>query len=162
VATLQRKFSINSEGTITLLYRSTDRASNTETPKSITLKIDTTAPVLTLTATPSIIWPADNQTVNVRLDGTGTDSASGLASVSYVITDEYGAPLNLPLRSLTGSSSSWTEALAVEARREGTDLDGRMYSVIATLTDLAGNSTTATIKIVVPHDQRIENESSQP
>ncbi len=150
-------FAINNEGITTLLYRSTDRASNTETPKSITLKIDTTAPVVTLSATPSVIWPANNQTVNVRINGSGTDSVSGLANVSYVITDEYGIPLNLPLRGLTGSSSSWTEVLAVEARREGTDLDGRIYVVVATLTDVAGNSTTATTNIVVPHDQRIEN-----
>ena len=149
-------FAIDTEGITTILYRSTDRASNTETTKSITLKIDTTAPVVTLSATPSVIWPANNQTVNVTIDGNGTDSVSGLASVSYVITDEYGTPLNLPLRSLTGSSSSWTEALAVEARREGTDLDGRLYVVVATLTDVAGNTTTATINIVVPHDQRIE------
>ena len=137
----------------TLLYRSTDRAGNTETPKSITLKIDTSAPVLSLSATPSVIWPADNRIVNVRIDGTGTDSVSGLQNVSYVITDEYGTTLNIPLRGLTGSSTSWTEALAVEARREGTDLDGRIYTVVATLTDVAGNSTTATITTVVPHDQ---------
>lgn len=146
-------FGIDSEGITTLLYRSTDRAGNTETPKSITLKIDTSAPVLALSATPSVIWPADNRIVNVRIDGTGTDSVSGLQNVSYVINDEYGTTLNIPLRGLTGSSSSWTEALAVEARREGTDLDGRIYTVVATLTDVAGNSTTATITIVVPHDQ---------
>jgi len=149
-------FAIDTEGITTILYRSTDRASNTETTKSITLKIDTTAPVVTLSATPSVIWPANSQTVNVTIDGNGTDSVSGLASVSYVVTDEYGTPLNLPLRSLTGSSSSWAETLAVEARREGTDLDGRLYVVVTTLTDVAGNTTTATINIVVPHDQRIE------
>lgn len=150
-------FAVNTEGITTLLYRSTDRASNAETAKSITLKIDTTAPVLNLSATPSVIWPANNQTVNVRVDGNGTDSVSGLASVSYVITDEYGTPLDLPLRGLTGSSSNWTEALTLEARREGTDLDGRLYVVVATLTDVAGNSTSAITKIVVPHDQRIKN-----
>jgi uncharacterized lipoprotein YddW (UPF0748 family) len=144
---------ISVEGITTLLYRSTDRAGNPESPKSITLKIDTIAPTLTLSATPSVIWPANNQIVNLRLYGNGTDSVSGLASVSYVITDEYGAALNLPLRVLTGNSSSWTEALEVEARREGTDLNGRIYVVVATLTDVAGNSTTATTNIIVPHDQ---------
>lgn len=147
-------FTVNSEGTTTLIYRSTDRAGNTETPKSITLKIDTIAPVLTLSVTPSVIWPANNEIVSVSIDGTGSDSVSGLASVSYLITDEYGAPLSIPLRGLTGNSSNWIELLAVEARRLGTDRDGRTYTVIATLTDVAGNSTTATITIVVPHDQR--------
>lgn len=146
-------FTVESEGTITILYRSTDRAGNTESPGSITLQIDTIAPVLTLSATPSIIWPPNNKTVNVRIDGTGTDATSGLASVSYLITDEYGMPLSLPTRGLTGNSSTWIESLAVEARRLGSDPDGRTYTVIATLTDVAGNTTNATTTIVVPHDR---------
>ena len=148
-------FVFSTEGITTILYRSTDRASNVETAKSITLKIDTSAPVLALTATPSVIWPVTGEMVNVRLEGTGSDSVSGLASVSYVVTDEYGTPLTLPLRTLSGGSSIWTEVLAVEARRDGTDLDGRLYVVTATLTDVAGNTTTVTKNIVVPHDQGI-------
>ena len=144
------------EGTTSILYRSTDRAGNSETAKSITLKIDTTAPVVSLTATPSVIWPATNQMVNVRLDGNGSDSVSGLASVSYVVTDEYGTSLSLPMRTLSGSTSNWNEMLSVEARREGTDLNGRLYVVIATVTDVAGNTATATKNILVPHDQGIE------
>ncbi|HKO44942.1 MAG TPA: family 10 glycosylhydrolase [Pyrinomonadaceae bacterium] len=151
--TYSGSFDITTEGTTTVLYRATDQGGNAETPKSITLKVDTSAPVLTLSATPSVIWPATGQVVNVAIDGTGSDSVSGSASVSYVITDEYGTPMNLPLRSLTGSSTTWTEALAVEARRDGTDKDGRTYVVVATLTDVAGNSASATITILVPHDQ---------
>jgi uncharacterized lipoprotein YddW (UPF0748 family) len=148
-------FVFNTEGTTSILYRSTDRAGNNETAKSITLKIDTTAPVVSLTATPSVIWPATNEMVNVRLDGNGSDSVSGLASVSYVVTDEYGTSLSLPLRALLGNTSTWNETLSVEARREGTDLDGRLYVVIATVTDVAGNTATATKNILVPHDQGI-------
>ncbi len=147
-------FVFSTEGITTILYRSTDRASNSETAKSITLKIDTTSPVLALTATPSVIWPVTNEIVNVRLDGEGNDSVSGLASVSYVVTDEYGTPLTLPIRTLSGASGNWSEALAVEASRNGADLDGRLYVVVATLTDMAGNTTTTTKNIVVPHDQR--------
>jgi uncharacterized lipoprotein YddW (UPF0748 family) len=148
-------FNSQTEGTTTILYRSLDRSGNTENAKSITLKIDTGAPTVALSATPSVIWPANNEMVNVRLDGSGSDAVSGLASVSYVITDEYGTALNLSPRSLAGSSGNWSETLAIEARREGTDLDGRLYVVVATLTDVAGNTMTATTRIVVPHDQGI-------
>jgi uncharacterized lipoprotein YddW (UPF0748 family) len=148
-------FVFSTEGTTTILYRSTDRATNSESPQSVTLKIDTSAPSLTLSATPSVIWPVTGETVNVRIDGSGSDSVSGLASVSYVVTDEYGVPLTLPLRLLSGTSTTWTETLAVEARREGTDLDGRLYVVVATLTDTAGNKITINTNILVPHDQRI-------
>ena len=121
----------------------------------MTLKIDTSAPVLALTATPSVIWPVTGETVNVRIDGNGSDAVSGLASVSYVVTDEYGTALTKPVRSLSGSSTTWNETLGVVAQREGTDLDGRLYVVVATLTDVAGNTSTITKNILVPHDQRI-------
>ncbi len=148
-------FVFNNEGTTTILYRSVDRANNSETSKSLILKIDTSAPVFALSATPSVIWPVNGETVNVRIDGNGSDLVSGLASVSYVVTDEYATSLTLPLRALSGNSISWNETLAVEARREGTDLDGRLYVVVATLTDVAGNTTTMTSKILVPLDKRI-------
>lgn len=149
------RFVFNSEGITAILYRSLDRANNFETSKSLNLKIDTSAPVLGLSSTPSVIWPVTNETVNVRIDGNGSDLVSGLASVSYVVTDEYATPLTLPVRVLSGNSASWNETLAIEARREGTDLDGRLYIVVATLTDVAGNTSTITMNILVPHDQRI-------
>ena len=148
-------FVFSNEGTTTILYRSIDRANNSETAKSITLKIDTGAPVVSLTATPSLIWPVTGEPVNVRIDGNGSDSISGLASVRYTVTDEYGTPLSLPLRTLTGNSNTWSETLTVVASREGTDLDGRLYVVVATLTDVAGNTATTRTNILVPHDLRI-------
>ncbi|MBA3354649.1 MAG: family 10 glycosylhydrolase [Pyrinomonadaceae bacterium] len=146
-------FVVQNEGTTTILYRSTDQASNAETAKSITLMVDTTAPVTTLTATPSRIWPPNGRTVNVAINGTGADSVSGLASVSYVVTDEYGLPLSIPVRLLSGNSSQWSESLGVEAHRNGTDADGRLYIVVATITDMAGNAATVSANILVPHDR---------
>jgi len=146
-------FVVQDEGTTTILYRSTDQASNAETAKSITVNVDTTAPTITLTATPSNIWPPNGHTVNVAIDGTGADSVSGLASVSYVITDEYGLPLDIPVRTLSGDSGAWSETLGVEARRNGSDIDGRHYIVVATIMDVAGNTANASTNIVVPHDR---------
>ncbi|HEY1404895.1 MAG TPA: hypothetical protein VGB05_12255, partial [Pyrinomonadaceae bacterium] len=147
-------FTLGDEGANTILYRSTDRANNAEAVKELLLKIDQTAPLITLSATPSVIWPANNGTINVRITGSGSDSVSGLAGVSYIVTDEYGAPLGIPVRSLAGSSSEWEESLALEARRDGEDRNGRIYRVVATITDQAGNTTTASANIVVPHDRR--------
>jgi uncharacterized lipoprotein YddW (UPF0748 family) len=146
-------FVVQDEGTTTILYRSTDLASNAETAKSITFKVDTIAPAITLTATPSEIWPPNGRTVTVAINGTGADAVSGLASVSYVVTDEYGLILGIPVRTLSGNTSQWSESIGVEARRRGNDRDGRLYTVTATLTDLAGNTTNVSTNIVVPHDQ---------
>jgi hypothetical protein len=73
--------------------------------------------------------------------------------VTYAVTDEYGTPLSIPSRSLSGNSAVWTDSLAVEARRNGNDRDGRLYRVTATVTDAAGNTTTATADIIVLHDR---------
>ncbi len=147
-------FTISQEGVNTILYRSTDRAGNIETARSLTVKIDKTAPTVQLTATPSIIRGNNGKPVTVTLSGNGADATSGLASVSYVVTDEYGTPLGIPTRALSGQSATWTEVLNVEARRNGNDRDGRLYRVTATITDSAGLTATATADILVPHDQR--------
>jgi uncharacterized lipoprotein YddW (UPF0748 family) len=147
-------FTISAEGLTTISYRSIDRAGNQESVQSLTIKIDKTAPTLTLTSNPAVIWPANGKTVAVTINGTGADAVSGLAGVSYAVNDEYGAPLGISPRALSGKLASWADTLGVEARRGGDDLDGRVYRVTATITDQAGHTATATVEILVPHDQR--------
>ena len=147
-------FTLDTEGVNVVLYRSTDAAGNAETAQSLVVQIDKSAPAVSLRATPDRIWPANNQPFEVSLAGEGSDAVSGLASVSYTVTDEYGTPLSIPARTLAGTSAAWVEALTVEASRRGGDRDGRLYRVTATVTDTAGHTATATADIVVPHDQR--------
>src|SRR5262245_8559684 len=109
---------------------------------------------ISLSADPSVIWPPNGKTVPVTISGAGADAVSGLAGVSYVVIDEYGLPLGVPSRLLGGGSATWADQLAVEASRNGYDLDGRVYQALATLTDVAENTATATAIIRVPHDQR--------
>jgi len=143
-----------SDGVKTIHYRSVDNAGNVEAAQSLTVKIDQTAPTISLSADPSVVWPPNGTTVTVAINGDGADAVSGLAEVSYVVMDEYGSPLGIPSRSLKGVSSAWADQLAVEARRSGYDLDGRVYQVVATLVDVAGNTASATAIIRVPHDHR--------
>jgi hypothetical protein len=146
--------SVTNEGVTTVLYRSTDRAGNIETAQSVTIKLDKTAPIINLSASPTSIWPPDGRTVNVTISGDGSDAASGLSSVSYAVSDEYGSSLAIPARTLSGASATWEDVLGVEASRNGEDLDGRLYRVTATLTDAAGHTSTVSVDIIVPHDQR--------
>src|SRR5215475_5864105 len=143
-----------SDGVKTIHYRSVDNAGNVEGAKSLTVKIDQTAPTVSLSADSSVVWPPNGETVTVAINGAGADAVSGLAEVSYVVMDEYGSPLGILSRLLKGASAAWADQLAVEARRRGYDLDGRVYQVVATLVDVAGNTATATATIRVPHDQR--------
>ena len=136
-----------SRGVTNVLYRSTDRAGNVEAARTLTVKLDKSAPTNTLSADPSEIWPPNGQTVNVTLSGAGADAVSGLAGVTYVVTDEYGAPLSVPARTLSGASASWADSLGVEARRNGGDTDGRLYRVRPRLRR-GGHTATATADIV--------------
>jgi uncharacterized lipoprotein YddW (UPF0748 family) len=144
---------ISAEGVTTIDYRSADRAGNIEMAKSLTIRIDKTAPIISLSANPSTIWPPNGKTVMVEICGEGSEPVSGLNGVSYVVTDEYGSSLNIAPRTLSGNSAKWTERLAVEARRNGDDHDGRVYRVRAIITDIAGNTASATVDIVVPYDR---------
>jgi uncharacterized lipoprotein YddW (UPF0748 family) len=145
---------VSTEGITTINFRSIDRAGNIETAQSLMIKIDKTAPTITLSANPSIIWPPNGKTVTVDIKGDATESISGLERVSYVVTDEYGSSLQIAPRSLSGNIANWCENLAIEARREGDDSDGRVYQVVAIINDAAGNTATASVKIGVPHDRR--------
>jgi hypothetical protein len=102
---------------------------------------------------PNRIFPPNGQSVTVTLSGVGSNTCSGLASVSYIVIDEYGTTLNIPTRTLIGNSASWTDSLIVEASRHGNDLDGRLYRVVATITDAAGNTSTVIADIVIQHDR---------
>jgi uncharacterized lipoprotein YddW (UPF0748 family) len=145
---------VSEEGTTTVLFRSTDRAGNVETARSLIVMLDKTAPTLALSVDPSVIWPPNGRTVNVTVMGEGQDAVSGLASVTYEVTDEYGEPFAIPARTLSGASASWVEQLGLTASRRGGDRDGRLYRITATLTDAAGHTSTATAEVLVPHDRR--------
>jgi hypothetical protein len=145
---------ITQEGTTTVLFRSVDRAGNVETAGSKTFMVDLTDPTGHVSANPSSIWPPNGSMVPVTVTGSGTDGISGLSQVSYVVTDEYGGTFSIGTRSLSGNSASWMETLLVEARRNGDDLDGRQYHIVATVNDVSGRTSTASTDVVVLHDRR--------
>jgi YVTN family beta-propeller protein len=107
---------------------------------------DTTPPTVTVSATPNTLWPPNHKMVDVTIDGSATDDMSGIASVVITVTDEYG------LYNMTVSGFGST--IQLEAWREGTDKDGRIYTITAVATDKAGNQSTTSTQVIVPHDMR--------
>ncbi|MBI4823576.1 MAG: hypothetical protein HY805_05020 [Nitrospirae bacterium] len=117
-----------------------------ETPRSITVRIDKTPPAVSLSVDPSILWPPNHKLVNVTIGGGVEDSLSGVAEVVFSVTDEYG--------SIEPKVSGFNTTIPLEAWRNGDDKDGRRYTITVVATDNAGNSSTASTVVVVPHDQR--------
>jgi len=123
-----------------------DSAGNSATA-SVTVNIDKTPPSAPfLSACPSILWPPNHKMMDVLIGGSVTDSGSGIASTIITVTDEYGIyNMTIP---------GFGSAIQLESWRTGTDMDGRSYTISAVTTDKAGNQSTGTTTVLVPHDMR--------
>ncbi len=93
--------------------------------------------------------------VEVLVIGSADDGLSGLNSVQLSVKDEYGQ-----VEPVIGSHLQ--RQIQLEARRDGNDLDGRVYTVSIMATDHAGNSATGETAVTVPHDRRKEAENERP
>lgn len=116
---------------------------------------DATPPVITISATPNILWPPKGEMVRITISGTITDSGSGvdLSSPFYVVRDEYGVIQPTGPITLSGRGTySFTTAL--QASRLGSDRDGRHYTISVSAKDKVGNIGSNTAVVNVPHDHR--------
>jgi hypothetical protein len=102
------------------------------------------APEVSVSATPQQLWPPDKKLVPVSITGSVVGFGSDIKDVSVSLADEYGK-FNL-------QGLKFGDTVMLEAWREGTDMDGRVYTITAVATDGAGNRTTRSATVVVPHD----------
>jgi murein DD-endopeptidase MepM/ murein hydrolase activator NlpD len=132
------------EETYEVAYYSVDIAGNKETEKVLVFNIDKTAPVVTLSVDPDMLWPPNGKMVSVRIGGSVTEE--NLFATVFGASDEYGE--------VEPAVSNFGQTIKLQARRNGNDPDGRVYAVRAVSEDLAGNEGSSEAKIVVPHDKR--------
>ena len=135
-------FSISASGQHTVDYWSTDIAGNIEATRSVSIKIDTIAPLVTATANPSTA-NKNPRPVTVTISGNVADGTSGAGSASYSVVDEYG--VTQPSGPVTlQANGNYSFTLSLPATRNGPDKDGHLYTITVRGFDQAGNSTTAT------------------
>lgn len=140
------------EGVHSINYRSVDQAGNIETVKTENFKVDTTKPQLNVKLDKSEIWPPNNKIVKVHAKLTYSDATSGVKSVVLTsITsnktehDHHGH--DKPKDKDKGHPSDdddiianfGTEATSFSLRA----VKDRVYTVTYTITDNAGNVSTA-------------------
>lgn len=147
IASCPAPITVTTEGAgQTIIGTAVDKAGNSA-DSTLTLNIDKTPPSIpSLSTSPGMLWPPNHKMVDVLINGSAADYGSDIASVVISVTDEYG------VYNMTGLSFGGT--IQLEAWREGTDGDGRQYTIIAAVTDKAGNRATATTVVLVPHDMR--------
>lgn len=105
---------------------------------------------------PSTLWPPNGKLVTVTVSGTIQDAAGGSGvnstGASFFVVDEYREVQ--PTGSVTvASDGSYSFTVQLQASRDGSDHDGRLYAITVNGQDNAGNSASATANVTVPHDQ---------
>jgi hypothetical protein len=120
---------------------------------------DTTAPSLALVPNGTILWPPNHKMVNVSIQANASDNGGGLVTLSATVSS------NEPEDGLGDGDTSpdWTIPVIdpgkgiicrqLRAERSGSG-NGRVYTIAIVATDASGNSSRASVEIVVPHDQR--------
>ena len=132
------------QGEYLVTFAAVDRLGNAESPQTLRVRVDLTPPTVSgLPGQPCRIWPPNERMVRVA-DVVGADDYSGVAAVDVDVTvDEPAA----------GDVGIDGGVVRVRAVRDD-EGDGRVYTVTAHVTDVAGNLTTQSGTCVVPHDVR--------
>ena len=112
----------------------------------------TTPPVITLSTTPTSLWPPNGEMVPVTVSGRITDSGCSATSASYAVIDEYGEIQ--PSGPVTLSAAAYSFTVLLPASRLGTDLDGRLYTITVSASNNAGKTESQVGAVIVPHDRR--------
>ncbi|MFL6350251.1 MAG: OmpL47-type beta-barrel domain-containing protein [Bryobacteraceae bacterium] len=138
----------SAEGIATLTYGAVDNAGNLETPKSLAIKIDKTAPVISGMPAPGCtLSPPKHQMVKVAVV-TASDALSGVASLNVSATsnepDGGTGGGDLPGDIVTTGGNVQLRAERAPGGK------GRIYTITANALDFAGNSSTATATCAVP------------
>ena len=120
---------------------------------SVTVR-DTTAPVIrSVSANPNVLWPPNHKMVEVTVAVDATDN-SGQVLTCKIVGVTSNEPVNGPGDGNTDPDWRITGDLTVMLRAEHAGAaEGRIYTIQVTCTDAAGNATTGTVNVTVPHDQ---------
>jgi len=128
------------------------------TPGSTNLTaIDMTPPVITVSVTPSVLWPPNHKFAEVCATVTVSDDRD--PAPTFVLTSiESNEPADGKgdghtavdiMDAMTGSDDL---CFSLRAERAGGG-NGREYTIVYTATDAAGNTAPGMAVVLVPHDQ---------
>lgn len=135
-------FNVSGNGSHTVNLWSVDKATNTESMGSVVIKIDTSKPTVTSSATPASALKSSNP-VTVTVSGHVTDTISGVPAggATYYVVDEYGitqpsGPVVLQ------ANGNYSFTLSLPATRNNGD-SYHLYTITVQAFDQAGNTASA-------------------
>lgn len=154
VAESSASVTISAEGTTTIAYFATDIAGNQENPpKTLTVSIDKTAPTISGLPAPGTctLGPPNHKLVQVA-NVSASDGLSGLAGSVSVMGSSNEPDNGLGDGDTAPDIVINGGVVQLRAERSGKG-NGRLYTLTAAATDLAGNPASAAASCAVPHDQ---------
>lgn len=115
--------------------------------------LDTTPPVLGVSVTPSVLWPANHEMAEIVPTITVTDDQDPSPAVTLIsVTSNEGDDVQGDGHTSDDVDVA-TGRIFLRAERSGLGND-RVYTLTWVARDAAGNSSTARATVTVPHDKR--------
>jgi hypothetical protein len=152
-----KSYTFSQNGSFTFEF--VDAAGNKGSVTAVVSSIDKIAPTLNVQLNKPNIWPPNHKLVEINASLLYSDDASGIASVvlKSITSNEpdYDPSLVEDDQANDIQNSEFGEKdtsfhLRAERSDKGT---GRIYTIIYTVTDKAGNSTDVAVTVTIPHDQ---------
>jgi uncharacterized repeat protein (TIGR01451 family) len=145
-------------GTTTITWTATDGNGNSTTATQTITVIDNTPPTITTNGVTPSMWPPNHkyQTFTpANFVASVSDNCGGVSVSNVVIAQvtsdetENGNGDGNTLNDIVISSDC--KSVQLRSERDGGG-NGRVYTITLRLTDTHGNTTTATARVVVPHN----------
>lgn len=140
----------------------TDESGNANSCDFTVTVQDTTKPVISsVSVTPRILWPPNHKMVPVFVSAAALDACDTIpiCKVTSVISNE---PINSRGDGDTAIDWEITGDLSLNLRAERSGGgNSREYTITVACTDNTGNTSTETVIVTVPHDQRMRKATQK-
>jgi hypothetical protein len=126
---------------------------------------DSKPPHIAVTLSQNLLWPPNNQMVNITATVTADDACSdptvSLVSISSSVPDGTSHLAGGSTESIAGADLGTPDySFQLKAWRPGWG-HGQVYTVTYSATDAAGNSSTAVAQVLVPHSRNRKGQQQQ-
>jgi hypothetical protein len=140
-------------GTTTITWKATDASNNMATCQQTITVNDVEPPVITVPVAAARLWPPNHRLVDVPVNYNVTDNCP-LPANSCTLSVTSNEPINGTGDGNTSPDWIILDAHHVQLRAERAgNGNGRIYTITITCTDSAGNSSSRSLTVSVPHDR---------
>jgi nidogen-like len=151
------------EGDTTVTYWAIDAVGNETPHQTIVIRINTSVPSITCSATPAILWSNDHRLINIKAKVTIGDGATGFKLVSVTSSEpDQGPDYDDRPNDIQGfdlGTPDLAGKLRDERLRQG---KGRKYQLVYEAVNAAGNAAQCTTYVSVPFSSSDEPRAPSP